>query len=83
MSGPFLSSAIDRMLSALLREGRRKAVQSFGALIFLTAGAVYLHATFSEYKDGLLLILAGALGTHVVQSLGEARAKATAEAAKP
>jgi hypothetical protein len=87
VSAPFLSSAVDRMLSALLREGRRKAVQCFGCILFLTPMAIVLGATYEQYQNGILLILGAGLGTHVVQTLGEAKAKATAEvaaeAAKP
>jgi len=58
---------IASVLDLLLQKGRRKAIMSLGAVGFLTLGAKVLHASFAEYRDGVVAVLGIALAGHVVQ----------------
>jgi glucose/arabinose dehydrogenase len=70
----WLRELLDVLLAA---EGRRKAIQTFGVLVALTGMAFYLKPTFAEYRDGVIVLLGLALGTHAYQTVAEAKAKAT------
>lgn len=47
-------------------EGQRKAVYNVAALAALCIGAWRLHATFVEFRDGVIVWLGAALAAHVV-----------------
>ena len=48
-------------------EGKRKLFYGCAAFLALCGGAVYLHAQFSEFRDGLFFWLGSMLAAHVTQ----------------
>ena len=59
--------------------GDRKLVAEAAAFIALTVGALYLKATFAEYRDGLFLWLGSVLAANAVRN----RAKNTPQTPTP
>lgn len=64
-----MMSFVGRVLDTLLTPGRRKAVQTLGGILFLSGYALYMKAPFSEYRDGLIILVGAALGLHTLQEL--------------
>jgi hypothetical protein len=79
------------LLDVLLTEGRRKAIQCFGAILFVTVFAIFKElrtgaVSFAEYAAFVTGMTTLGIGAHVVQEGQAARAREKAammEAAKP
>jgi len=67
----WLKTLLDTLLGA---EGRRKAIQTFGASVVLTWYAFAAKASFEAYRDGILACLGFALTAHVIQDTLNRRA---------